>query len=383
MKTTAGYTVKNPEMLNFKRILSVFFFAVMFSCSAEKEPVLKADPNPKIAFNPEKYLCIKTNHPIEVDGDIYDAEWEIAEWTHPFVDIEGERKPLPPLDTKVKMLWDGRYLYIAAELKEPHIWATLTEHDAVIYQDDDFEVFIDPDGDSHNYYEYEINALGTDWDLFLSKPYRDGGLAVDSWEIPGLLKGIKIYGSINDPQDEDEKWTVELAFPWEVLRELNRGRKIPEPGDQWRMGFSRVDWTMGIEGDRYYKKKDENGKILPENNWVWSPQGVIAMHQPETWGYVQFAVNKTDNFVNRPDEQVKWALRQLYYRQKAYYAENKRYTDVVNSLRLEEVEMENEAFMPEIILIPNGFVASHPSLDKNGIWLIESDGLIRFLENKK
>ena len=51
---------------------------------------------------------------------------------------------------------------------------TLTEHDSVIFQDNDFEVFIDPDGDNHNYYEIEINALNTEWDLRLPKPYRDG-----------------------------------------------------------------------------------------------------------------------------------------------------------------------------------------------------------------
>jgi hypothetical protein len=37
--------------------------------------------------------------------------------------------------------------------------------------------------------EYEINALGTDWDLFLSKPYRDLGKADNSWEIPRPEKG--------------------------------------------------------------------------------------------------------------------------------------------------------------------------------------------------
>ena len=53
-----------------------------------------------------------------------------------------------------------RYFYVAAEMEEPHVWGTLTQHDAVIFQDNDFEVFIDPDGDNHEYYEFEINALG-------------------------------------------------------------------------------------------------------------------------------------------------------------------------------------------------------------------------------
>lgn len=362
----------------YRSVLFCLIGCLLFACKENKEPLLKADPGLKIPFDPQTYLCMKSPRPVVVDGEINDADWEDAPWSSSFVDIEGELKPLPTWDGRVKMLWDENYLYVAAEIMEPHIWATLTGHDEVIYYDDDFEVFIDPDGDTHNYYEYEINALGTDWDLVLTKPYRDGGKAIDSWEIPGLLKGVKIYGSLNDPSDVDEKWTVELAFPLEVLREYNAGQKLPEPGDQWRINFSRVDWQMLIENNKYIKKKDENGKVLPEHNWVWSPQGVIAMHQPETWGYLQFVESNTADFIEHADEKVLWALRQVYYREHAYYQENKVFTSNPASLRLQEVTIGGEIFEPVIQIIPSGFIASFPSIDKNGIWHISSDGLIEF-----
>ena len=59
------------------------------------------------------------------------------------------------------MLWDETNLYIAAELTETHIWSTLTRHDTIVFLDNDFEVFIDPDNDTHHYFEIEINAAGT------------------------------------------------------------------------------------------------------------------------------------------------------------------------------------------------------------------------------
>ena len=121
-----------------------------------------------------------------VDGRLDDAGWRDAPWTAEFVDIEGEARPRPALRTRAKMLWDDAFFYVGAELVEPHLWATLTRHDAVIFQDHDFEFFIDPNGDSHEYYEFEINALGTGWDLLLPRPYKDGGRAVHDWEIPGL-----------------------------------------------------------------------------------------------------------------------------------------------------------------------------------------------------
>lgn len=180
------------------------------------------------------------------------------------------------------MLWDDTFFYVAAEMEEPHLMATLTEHDSVIFQDNDFEVFIDPDGDSQNYFEYEINALATDWDLFLNKPYRDGGSADNSWEAHAN-RAVQLRGTLNDPSDADEGWSVEIAFPWERFREKDGARIPPQPGDVWRINFSRVEWKFEVIDGRYVKPE---GAV--EDNWVWSPQGVIDMHQPEMWGFVQF-----------------------------------------------------------------------------------------------
>ena len=51
------------------------------------------------------------------------------------------------------MLWDDEYLYVGAVLQEEDIKARLTQRDTIIYYDNDFEVFIDPDSDGHNYFE--------------------------------------------------------------------------------------------------------------------------------------------------------------------------------------------------------------------------------------
>ena len=128
---------------------------------------------------PKNYLCFHTETPPNLDGTLSSPAWNLALWTDDFVDIQGDSEPAPPLRTRVKMLWDDECFYIGAQLEEPRIWATLTERDSVIFHDNDFEVFIDPDGDNHNYYEVEVNALNTVWDLRLPKPYRDGGEAIN------------------------------------------------------------------------------------------------------------------------------------------------------------------------------------------------------------
>ena len=219
---------------------------------------------------------------INVDGVLDDAAWASAPWTSDFVDIEGDARPKPALRTRAKLLWDDDYLYIGAELQEPDVWATLKQHDSVIYHDNDFEVFIDPDGDTFNYYEIEINALNTEWDLFLTKPYRDNGLAINAWEIPGLKKAVHVNGTLNDASDRDRGWTVELALPWSVLKEAAPHQQMPKAGDTWRLNFSRVEWNVDVVQGSYVKKQQ------PEHNWVWSPQGAVAMHMPEKWGYILF-----------------------------------------------------------------------------------------------
>src|SRR4051812_5152461 len=93
---------------------------------------------------PFGYAAHHTPRPLEIDGNLDKEAWAAAPWTSDFVDIEGSAKPRPRFRTRVKMLWDADYLYVAAELQEPHIWATLTAHDSVIFKDPDFEVFIDP-----------------------------------------------------------------------------------------------------------------------------------------------------------------------------------------------------------------------------------------------
>jgi hypothetical protein len=210
------------------------------------------------------------------------------------------------------MLWDDHFFYVAADIREPHVWATLKEHDSVIFRDSDFEVFIDPNGDNHEYYEFEINALGTFWDLLLPKPYKDDGKPVNAWEIPGLKSAVRVSGTLNDPSNVDRGWTVELAFPWSVLGELARRQSPPKNGDQWRVNFSRVEWHVAAVDGAYVKAAK-----TPEDNWVWSPQYVIDMHRPETWGYVQFSTDTTHKTAFVPD--WSWPARQWLMR--VYYAE--------------------------------------------------------------
>ena len=285
---------------------------------------------------PKNYVVQHTNQVLKMDGNLDESDWQKANWTEDFVDIEGAKKLLPKLQTQVKMLWNDSTLFIAAKLHEPQLWATQTHHDDIIYKDNDFEVFIDPDNNTHQYFEVEINQFNKIFDLFMPKPYRNGGDALIGWDVEGLQTGVQLNGTLNQPQDEDKSWTVEMAIP---LKSLRMGFPLPKikEGTLWRINFSRVEWDTKTSNGKNIKLKNAAGKDLPEHNWVWSPQGVINMHYPERWGYLQFS-RKSDAVFTLPfSELQKPYLWLVYYRQKQYHQKNGKYALNLAELNLEPI----------------------------------------------
>jgi hypothetical protein len=316
----------------FCLVVTALAAAGIIAAADDERPPTKDDDPWLTDFKPPRgYVAYRAAKPLVIDGKLDDEAWQAAPWSDDFVDIEGDRKPKPTYRTRMKMLWDDKYLYIGAELEEPHVWATLTKHDSYIFaEDNDFEIFLDPDGDSHLYGELEINALNTTWDLLLTRPYKDGGRAIDAWEITGLKTAIHVDGTLNDARDKDKGWTIEIAWPWDVLRQLG-GTVPPKDGDQMRINFSRVQWEHEVVDGKYRKVK---GK--PENNWVWSPQWVIDMHRPERWGYVQFSTAKPGEgkFQTDPTGPARHALHRVYYAQKAYQKEHGGWAKSLDQLKL-------------------------------------------------
>ena len=295
------------------------------------------------------YVCYAIDEAIKLDGHLNENSWESVPWSEPFLDIEGPHQPHPVHETRMKMLWDEKYLYIGVQLEEPDIWATYRERESVIFHENDIEVFLDPDGDSHNYYELEVNALGTEWDLMLTKPYRNGGRAINGWNINGFKKGIYLEGTINNGDDKDQYWSIEMAIPWEALSQSGPTFNAPKNGEQWRINFSRVQWQTETADQGYRKKINaETGKSFPENNWVWSPMGLIDMHLPYRWGYLQFTNIKAGegnvHFTVDPDESVKNALRDLYDLQQQYFKKHEKYALTLEELKPEQSELEQVEF---------------------------------------
>ena len=377
--------------MNFRNlyILSVMTI-VLISCNQKKEnsskdEPLKADLKALLTV-PRHYVCYRTDEALVIDGNLDKKAWQKAEWTDVFQDIEGESKPKPAQETKVKMLWDDTYLYIAAQIDEEHIWAYLENHDDIVFRDNDFEVFIDPDNDAANYFEFEINAKATVFDLFLPHPYRHSSFALHNWDFKGIKKAVKIDGSLNNGNDKDKKWCVELAIPFTDLSfGLDSGK--PNPEKLWRINFSRVEWDTKWENGKYVKLNDKDGKPLPEHNWVWSAPGVISMHMPERYGYLKFSTLKSgttkEEFLLPKEENLKRILWAVFYREEAYHEKNKQFTSDVSALGkdIQSLFDANE-YKLSIKTTETQYEAKLESADGKTKIYINNDGVVKDLSLK-
>ena len=349
-----GRERSQPYLASLPGTEAIFFSSSTDTVTDADTVAQRAVPDLEAApFAPRSYVAYRPATAVTIDGKLDEPAWASAPWTEAFVDIEGDARPRPRFRTRAKMLWDDDYFYFAADMDEPDVWATLTKRDSIIFRDNDFEIFLDPDGDTHAYGELEVNALGTPWDLLLIKPYRDGGPAIHAWDIAGLKVGVDVRGTINRPGDRDDGWSVEIAMPWTILREIAPGHKPPTAGDRWRVNFSRVEWQTDVNAGTYVKRqRPGTADPLPEDNWVWSPQGAIDMHMPERWGFVQFSGLRggtaTEAFADDPNERVAWALRRLYYRQRTFRMNGGSYARSLDALGASDIRVDGLEFRPAL-----------------------------------
>ncbi len=279
-------------------------------------------PNPErklmVSTQPNQpYICYRTPTPLIIDGHLNEPAWHAAPRSPRFVDIVHGTPA--HYETNAAVLWDNDNLYVGFWIEEPFVRAQITKRDALIFLENDVEVFIDG-GDT--YYEFEINALGTIYEVFFiwQDAYQRGGRfdvpefdlldqhallfggnhdrsgayfwrgshprglrwAFRNWDLPGLKSAVQVDGPINSPTTPSKGWTVELAFPWAGMHWLANGRSLPpKDGDEWRIFFGRYQQVQLNSGSQTV-------------GWAWDSIGSGDNHVPERFTPIRFLEQPVD-----------------------------------------------------------------------------------------
>lgn len=163
----------------------------------------------------------------------------------------------PKQSTWIKTAWNEREFRVLFHCEDAHPWATLTERDGPLYNEEVVEVFVDPVGDLESYFEIEVNPLNAVCDLVIRR--TRSGLRKDfGWDCEGMRTSVEIG---------DGWWTAELAIPFTSLT-----AEPPKAGDLWRINFYRIDRPEGE----------------PWELSAWSPTGMPKFHVSERFGELRF-----------------------------------------------------------------------------------------------
>jgi hypothetical protein len=318
---------------------------------------------------PLTYCCLKATGTITIDGLMNEADWRRAAWTSDFMNIEGEAAPRHR--TRMKMLWDENYLYVYAEMQEPHVRATETQRDGSVYQDSHFGFLLSPGDSNHDYYEAGINALNAVWDSYFPKALRDGGRNEPQWDISGLRSAITIQGTLNDASNIDTGWSLELALPWSAFNRHGVQGTPVVAGRTWRMNFWRAQWQHEIVDGEDLKTPGAR-----EEYWIWSPHGVFDLHTPEKWGWVRFVDAEARCSDLAPDAYYQYvmALHRVYWAQKRFHARNRRWARDFNELGMTEQSLRIEQRLPQLTQTHLGFTVEYSILTGESVdsrsWLL-------------
>ena len=213
-------------------------------------------------------VCRQVGVPPKIDGVLDDAAWKVVEPLAAFTCFL-TRQGAPPLGTEAKMAWDDEHLYVAFRCEDPDIWSTITRRDGNLWEGEVCEVYVDHDGDGKQYKEFEVNPLNAVIDLNIPQGPEIGDVDVArKWNSDGWQTAVRVEGTLDNRDDTDREWTVEMAIP---LRDL--APAPPKIGDTWRVQLFRIDRSKTLGDKPQYAG--------------WSPTDTF--HNPKRFGRITFA----------------------------------------------------------------------------------------------
>ncbi|MCM8817829.1 MAG: carbohydrate-binding family 9-like protein [Candidatus Omnitrophica bacterium] len=192
------------------------------------------------------YRCPRIDKELKIDGLLDEQDWYLAKALEFFVPVTLQQ---PVSKTVAKLLYNQKYLYVGFTCFDKDIRATYVRRDSPIWEEDVVEVFIMTSCSGGPYFEFEFSPIKTIFDAFFVYPERTNKSIIESskWNCEGILVESFVSGTINDPSDFDNHWTIEIAIPFLSLPTL---KNPPKKGEKWLFHLARYDYSYVLKNYR-------------------------------------------------------------------------------------------------------------------------------------
>jgi hypothetical protein len=231
------------------RILWLSLFAMLFGFP--NAPHVQAqDPKPKRPVGllldegdvvTRSAVCHWALEPPVLDGKLDDRCWKAAAVIDRFASYwKNPKEPIKGIFAY--LVWDEDALYYAGSMTDAELRAFGTKRNDHLWNGDVFELFLKPRVERPEYYEFQANPRGVVFEAPFPKRGHDFG---DFAKAPllGSKAVVALHGTLDQPGDRDEGWSVEGRIPWSAF-EPTGGK--PKAGDEWHFAICRYDY--GPEG---------------------------------------------------------------------------------------------------------------------------------------
>jgi hypothetical protein len=216
-----------------------------------------------------KIEAIHTSVSPIIDGNENDAIWQQIT---PIVLKDnrfGNEAQELELQTYVKACYDNSNLYFFFLCEDPDIWTSFTQRDEHLWKNEAVELFIDVDDVPETYVEIEVSPANVLFDSYIVDTLNIDVAKTALLNLKGIKTAVAVSGTLNERDDTDDHWTVEIAIPFKDL--ANETIKQVTTATEIRINFYRLDKNQGME----------------RRSYAWSPTD-DRFHKPSYFGKLIF-----------------------------------------------------------------------------------------------
>jgi hypothetical protein len=205
-------------------LTSIIFLSTTNLWSSDSKKISNVKNHISIDENGKRIIWAKhrTQH-IKIDGKLDESAWESATFQGDFLQREPDEGQPATERTEIGLLYDQQKLYFGIKCFDSgpeKIIAREMRRDALVDDDDYFEMILDTYHDKRSGYYFITNAHGSKREAQLANEGRDYN---PDWDGVWWCKS----------QVTDEGWFLEIAIPWKTLRFAEKDSSV------WGINFAR------------------------------------------------------------------------------------------------------------------------------------------------